>query len=164
MNRHLKDAIQSVRKIITDLRPSILDDFGLLAAIEWKIDEFRQQTGMQCVLTEPEDDIVMDKNRDIATFRIMQEALINITLHSGATKVAIDIETGANKLIIKIADNGCGMTKAQMHNSGKYGILGMHERVRHFGGDLAIVSSPGKGTTLVLNMPLNSPESGRYND
>ncbi|MGZ4955709.1 MAG: PAS domain S-box protein [Methylobacter sp.] len=164
MNRHLKDAIQSVRKIITDLRPSILDDFGLLAAIEWKIDGFRQQTGMQCVLTEPKDDIVMDKNRDIAVFRIMQEALTNITLHSGATKVTIDVETGTNKLIIKITDNGCGMTKAQMHNPGKYGILGMHERVRHLGGDLAIVSSPGKGTTLVLNMPLNSAENGSYND
>ncbi|MGZ4989643.1 MAG: PAS domain S-box protein [Methylobacter sp.] len=164
MNMHLKDAIESVRKIITDLRPSILDDFGILAAIEWKIDEFRQQTGMQCVLTVSKENIVIDKNRDIAIFRIIQEALTNIALHSEATKVTVDIEGDANNLIMKITDNGCGMTKAQMHSSGKYGILGMHERARHFGGELTIVSSPGKGTALELKMPLNSPESGSYND
>jgi PAS domain S-box-containing protein len=164
MNRHLEDAIQSVRKIITDLRPSILDHLGLLAAIDWKIDEFMQQTGMQCVLNEPEDEIVIDKNRDIAVFRIMQEALANIALHSGASKVTIDVETGANKLTIKIADNGCGMTKSQMRTPGKYGILGMRERARYFGGNVTIVSSPGKGSTLTLDMPLNSSESASHND
>lgn len=156
MNRHLDDAIGSVRKIIADLRPTILDHLGLLAAIDWKLDEFREQNGIQCMLTAPEDNIVMDKNRDIAVFRIMQEALTNIALHSQATHVNLDVETGANSLMMKITDNGCGMTKAQMHKTGKYGILGMHERARHFGGEITIVSNPGKGTTLVLNMPLKS--------
>ncbi len=164
MNQHLDDAIQTVRRIIADLRPSILDHLGLLAAIDWKIDEFRQQTGMQCVLTAPENHIVMDENRDIAVFRIMQEALTNIALHSGATRVALDVETDANSLMMKITDDGCGMTKAQMHKSGKYGILGMHERARHFGGEITITSNPGKGTTVVLNMPLKSPERGGYHD
>jgi signal transduction histidine kinase len=157
MNRHLDDAIQTVRKIIENLRPSILDHLGLLAAIDWKVEEFRQQTGMQCVLTVPENNVVMDESRDIAVFRIMQEALTNIALHSKATKVILDVETGPNSLMMKITDNGCGMTKAQMHKSGKYGILGMHERARHFEGEITIVSNPGKGTTLVLNMPLKSP-------
>jgi len=163
MSRHLDDGIQTVRKIIADLRPSILDHLGLFAAIEWKLDEFKEQSGIQYVLTVPENNILMDENRDIAVFRIMQEALSNIALHSGATKVTLDVETGTNSLMMKITDNGCGMTKAQMHKPGKYGILGMHERARHFGGEVIIDSHPEKGSTLVLNMHLKSPESdGRH--
>ena len=163
MNRHLDDGIQTVRRIIADLRPSILDHLGLLAAIEWKLDEFTEQSGIQYELTVPEHNIVMDESRDIAVFRIMQEALSNIALHSGANKVTLDVETDTNSLMMKITDNGCGITKAQMHKPGKYGILGMNERARHFGGEVVITSYPGKGTTLVLNMHLKSPESGgRY--
>lgn len=164
MNRHLDDGIGSVRKIIADLRPSILDHLGLLAAIDWKLDEFRQQNGIQCVLTVQENNIVMDEGRDIAVFRIMQEALTNIALHSRATHVTLDVETGANSLMMKITDNGHGMTKAQMNKTGKYGILGMYERARHFGGEVAIDSDLGKGTTLVLNMHLKSPESDGCHD
>jgi len=163
MNLHLNDGIGSVRKIIADLRPSILDHLGLLAAIDWKLDEFRRQNGIQCALTVQENDVVMDEGRDIAVFRIMQEALTNIAQHSGASHVTLDVETDANNLMMKITDNGCGMTKAQMHKSGKYGILGMHERARHFGGEVVIVSDPGKGTSLVLHMHLKSSESdGRH--
>jgi PAS domain S-box-containing protein len=164
MSRQLDDAIGSVRRIIADLRPSILDHLGLLAAIDWKLDEFRQQTGMHCVLTVPENNIAMDENRDIAVFRIMQEALTNIALHSGATKVTLDVETAANSLMMKITDNGCGMVKAQMYKPGKYGILGMHERARHCGGEVTIGSDQGKGTALVLNMNLKSPESSACHD
>jgi PAS domain S-box-containing protein len=164
MNRHLDDAIGVVRKIMADLRPSILDHLGLLAAIDGKIDEFRQQTGMHCVLTVPEKVIVMDESRDITVFRVMQEALTNIAAHSRATQVTIDVEADAQHLIIKITDNGDGMTKEQMHQPRKYGILGMHERARHFRGKITIVSHPGKGTTLVLKMPLTSSESDGCHD
>jgi len=164
MNLHLNDGIGSVRKIIADLRPSILDHLGLLAAIDWKLDEFRRQNGIQCALTVQENNVVMDEGRDIAVFRIMQEALTNIAQHSGASHVTLDVETDANNLMMKITDNGCGMTKAQMHKSGKYGILGMHERARHFGGEVVIVSDPGKGTSLVLNMHLKSSESDGCHD
>jgi len=164
MNLHLNDGIGSVRKIIADLRPSILDHLGLLAAIDWKLDEFRRQNGIQCALTVQENDVVMDEGRDIAVFRIMQEALTNIAQHSGASHVTLDVETGANTLMMKITDNGRGMTKAQMHKTGKYGILGMHERARHFGGQVIIASNPGKGTSLVLNMHLKSSESDGCHD
>lgn len=158
MGRHIDDAIRTTRKIITDLRPSILDHLGLFAAIDWKFDEFRQQTGMECVLTIPENKIVMDEGRDIAVFRIMQETLTNIASHSRATKVKLIVKTDANSLMMQITDNGCGMNLAQMHKTGKYGILGMNERARHFGGKVTIVSHPGKGTTLVLVMPLKLAE------
>jgi PAS domain S-box-containing protein len=164
MNLHIDDAIDAVRKIIADLRPSILDHLGLLVTFDWKIDEFMEQTGMQCTLKIPENEIVMDEGREIVVFRIMQEALTNIALHSRATLVTLDVETDENKLIMKISDNGYGMTKAQMHKAGKYGILGMHERARHFGGKVEIVSQPEKGTILVLNMPLTSLESDGCHD
>ncbi|MGZ5049672.1 MAG: PAS domain S-box protein [Methylobacter sp.] len=164
MIRHLDDGIQTVRRIIADLRPSILDHLGLLAAIEWKLDEFREQSGIQYELTVPKDNIVMNENRDIVVFRIMQEALSNIAVHSGASKVTLDVATDANNLTMKITDNGCGMTKAQMHKPGKYGILGMHERARHFGGEVTITSQPGKGTTLVLTMHLQSSEGESRHD
>lgn len=164
MSRNVDDAIGSVRKIIADLRPSILDHLGLLAAIDWKLDEFREQNGIQCILTAPEANIVMDEGRDIAVFRIMQEALTNIALHSGAADVTLDVETDTNRLMMKITDNGCGMVKAQMNRPGKYGILGMHERARHFGGKVTISSNPGKGTILELTMPLKSPRNGIDHD
>lgn len=157
MSRYLDDGIGSVRKIIADLRPTMLDHLGLLAAIDWKLDEFREQHDIHCVLTLPENDIVMDQNRDIAVFRIMQEALTNIALHAGASKVTINVEADADRLTMTITDNGDGMSKAKQHQPGKYGILGMHERARHFGGEITIVSNPGAGTTLMLNMPLKSP-------
>ena len=156
MSGHIDDAIQTTRKIITDLRPSILDHLGLYAAIDWKFDEFRKQTGMQCVLKLPENNIKMDKSRDIAIFRIMQEALTNIAFHSKASKVKLAVNADANSLMMQITDNGCGMAIAKMRNHGKYGILGMHERARHFGGKITIASHPGNGTTLVLVMPLKS--------
>jgi PAS domain S-box-containing protein len=164
MNRYLDNGIGSVRKIIADLRPTILDHLGLLAAIEWMLDEFREQNGVQCIFTVSENNIVMEESRDIAVFRIIQEALTNISLHSGATKVTLDVETGINSLMMKITDNGCGMTEAQRRKSGKYGILGMHERARHFGGEVTINSEPGKGTTLMLNMQLTSTESDYCDD
>jgi PAS domain S-box-containing protein len=164
MNRLLGDAIGSVRRIIADLRPSILDHLGLLAAIDWKLDEFSGQNGIQCALTVPEDNIVMDENKDIAVFRILQEALNNIALHSAATKVTVDVATDANSLSMTITDNGRGMTKAQMDKPGKYGILGMHERARHLGGKVTITSQPGKGTVLVLNVHLKSTGYGGSDD
>jgi signal transduction histidine kinase len=162
MSQHLDDGIQTIRKIIADLRPDILDHLGLIAAIEWKLDEFRQQTGIQCLLTVPKKNTLINEERDIAVFRILQEALTNIAKHSKATKVTLEVETQANNLTMKITDNGCGMAEAQMHVPGKFGILGMHERARHFGGEVKISSHPQKGTTLTLKMPLKPLARDHY--
>lgn len=156
MTQHVDDAIQTVRKIMTDLRPSILDHLGLLAAIDWHIEEFREQTGIECTLTLPEDPVEIDEKRSTAVFRIMQEALTNIVLHAIATWASIDISVSDGVLLMRIADNGCGMTPAQMNKSGRYGIQGMHERARYFGGELTLDCRPGQGTLLSLRMPLQS--------
>lgn len=155
INKHIDDAIASVRKIIADLRPSILDHLGLFAAIDWKIDEFRRQTGMHCAITLPEQ-VVIDERLSVTVFRVMQEALTNIAVHSRATRVRLDVAINEQNLIMTIADNGEGMTQEQLSQPGRYGVLGMQERAGHFGGSVMIDSQPGKGTRLVLNMPLKS--------
>ena len=150
MQQHIDDAIHTVQKIATDLRPSILDHLGLTAAIEWQIENFRQQTGLECHLNIPDQAIDIDEQRATAIFRIIQESLTNISRHAHANQVNLDIRFIDNKLSLSITDNGIGMTTLQMNNPEKFGIQGMHERARHFGGELSIDSSPGKGCTVRL--------------
>ncbi len=156
MHQQIDNAIHTVQQIATDLRPSILDHLGLSAAIEWQIDNFRQQSGLTCHLSIPEQAIEIDEQRATAIFRITQESLTNIIRHAHATTVKLDIQAIDNKLSLSITDNGKGMTILQMNNPEKFGIQGMHERAKHFGGEFSIKSSPGKGCTMTLifhNMP-----------
>lgn len=156
MTEQVDDAIQTVRKIITDLRPSILDHLGLLAAIEWHLEKICQQTQMKCLLTMPEHPIDIDDKHSMAVFRIMQEALTNIIRHSMATVVIIKISVSRNNLQMYILDNGCGMTQAQINKHDHYGIKGMHERARYFGGELKLDGRPGQGVLLSLSMPIQA--------
>ncbi len=153
MSQHIDDAIHTVQKIATDLRPSILDHLGLSAAIEWQVENFRQQSGLACELTTPEQDIIIDNQRATAVFRIIQESLTNISRHAQASQVIIDIFLKQNRLLLSISDNGNGMSALQMNNPEKFGIQGMHERARYFGGQLSIKSAPRQGCTVSLNLP-----------
>jgi PAS domain S-box-containing protein len=157
MEQHIGDAIKSLRRIINDLRPSILDHLGLLAVIDWQVQEFQQQTGIHCILTLPEEDIDLDEKKSTAVFRIMQAALANINLHAKATQVSIEIITEQDNLIMKITDNGCGMDFLKMNKLERYGIKGMIERARHFAGEVSLISNPGEGTMLMLQIPLTLP-------
>lgn len=155
MNRLIDEAIQTVRKITTDLRPSILDNLGLLAAIEWLAEQFSEHSGIKCELSlPPETAISLDNDRATAVFRILQEALTNITLHSGATQASVKMQAEGGELVMKIDDNGRGTTARQLTSLQSFGILGMHERARHFGGAAQITSQPSVGTTIVVHMPL----------
>lgn len=156
MGRHIDEAIKSLRRIINDLRPSVLDHLGLLAVMDWQMQEFQQQTGIHCIWMLPDEDIDLGEKKNTAVFRILQAALANINLHARASEVSLEIVMDAENLIMKITDNGCGMTPDQMNKLERYGIKGMIERARHFGGDLAIVSKPGEGAGLVLQMPLTT--------
>ncbi len=153
MHRHIDDAIHTVKKIATDLRPSILDHLGLSAAIEWQVENFKEQSGLECHLNLPDQNIKIDGQRATAVFRIIQESLTNISRHAHASRVNIDIRFIDNKLSLTIEDNGNGMTPLQMNNPQKFGIQGMHERARHFGGILSINSVPGAGCTVRLILP-----------
>lgn len=153
MKQHVNDAMQTVREIATALRPSILDHLGLVAAIDWQLDQFKQQTGIDCRLLSSQNTIEVDEQPATAIFRIVQEALTNISQHAHATEVSVNIHTRDADLLLTITDNGCGMNQSQMHKLGRYGILGMHERVRHFGGTLTIDSAPDAGTRIEVRMP-----------
>jgi len=156
MHQHIDDAIHTVQKIATDLRPSILDHLGLSAAIEWQVENFIQQSGLECHLSLPDQVIEIDEQRATAVFRIIQESLTNISRHAHADLVNLDIRFINNTLLLSIADNGNGMTALQMNNPEKFGIQGMHERAMHFDGELSIDSCPGKGCTVRLTLPQHS--------
>lgn len=153
MKQHVDDAMQTVREIATALRPSILDHLGLVAAIEWQLDKFKQQTGIGCTLLTSQSTIEVDEQPATAIFRIVQEALTNISRHAHATEVTVNIHPLDADLLLTITDNGCGMNQSQMHKLDQYGILGMHERVRHFCGTLTIDSAPDAGTRIEVRMP-----------
>jgi PAS domain S-box-containing protein len=153
MSGLLDSAILTVKKISTELRPGILDDFGLIAAIEWQAEEFHKRSGIKCTVssvTEPH----LDRELNTALFRIFQETLTNIARHTSATKVTVNIKYQDGKMIMRIRDNGKGITKEQLFSSSSFGIIGMRERVRALRGEIDIRGIPGKGTTVTAAIPL----------
>ena len=152
---HLGELTTTVRRIATDLRPGILDELGLLAALEWQSKEFQQRTQITCELTKAIDNFQMDGERETAVFRIYQEALTNIARHAEAAKVWVRVSGGGGFLNLKVHDNGKGVTESQLRHSRSLGVLGMRERAQIFGGEIAIKGIPGEGTTLILRMPLS---------
>jgi len=149
----VKDTIRSVRRISSELRPSILDDLGLGAAVEWLAHDVQTRTEMTCTVDVPED---LSLPIDLATplFRICQEALTNVTRHAGATEVSIRLESTEENVLLVVADNGRGITDEEIRRHGSLGLLGMKERVSLLGGSLDVQGRPGEGTTLSIRMPL----------
>ncbi len=151
MIEYVDKAVSSTRDIITELRPSILDHLGLFAAIEWQVEKFREQTEIACILKISSDECFLDKKLSTAIFRIVQEALTNITRHANASEVKIDIEMIDSFITIIIIDNGIGMKNVK--KSERYGIQGMYERVRCCSGEITIESEKEKGTMITLRIP-----------
>lgn len=147
-------AMQTVRKISTDLRPSILDNAGLWAALEWQAQVFREMVGIPCELDMRVDDVALDRDQASAIFRIFQEALTNAARHAEATRVRVKVRADDKEVVIEISDNGKGITPPDMLKEKSWGVMGMRERARSYGGELAIGSAPGQGTTITLYMPL----------
>jgi signal transduction histidine kinase len=149
----LDEAIQSIRRIATELRPGILDDLGLAAAAEWVAEEFQARTGIRCHLDRPDSVIGMDAESATALFRIVQESLTNVARHANASEVNIRLTDERGKLILEVRDNGRGIGEEQLSNNRSLGILGMRERVLLIGGELTISGSPGQGTTVRVRIP-----------
>jgi signal transduction histidine kinase len=148
--------IKSVRGIINDLRPPVLD-LGLLAAIEWQIEEFRRRSGILCDITvrDKEFDRNLDEKSATTLFRILQESLTNILRHAQATRVDIDLNRDSSWLYMKVSDNGVGIANSSRKKTNAFGLAGMKERVSMLGGDLKIDSAQGKGTVLAISIPLD---------
>jgi signal transduction histidine kinase len=150
--KFLDEAIQSVRRIATDLRPGVLDDLGLVAAVEWAAEEFQARTGIQCHVSLPDVDIAMDPERATALFRIFQETLTNVARHANATQVNVKLVQNCD-LSLEVRDNGKGMPEKQLSAGQSLGILGMRERALLLGGELTISGGPGKGTIVKVRIP-----------
>jgi PAS domain S-box-containing protein len=148
-------SVESVQKISSKLRPGILDELGLIAAIEWQAEDFEKLTNIKCSLSLPKAEIVLEKNKSTAIFRIFQEALTNIARHSQATKTAISLFNHQSNIYLEILDNGKGITQEQIKDFKSLGIHGMEERAMVFGGQVYIEGIAGKGTTVKVEIPID---------
>ncbi len=147
-------AIACVQKIATELRPVVLDSLGLCAAVEWQAREFQSRTGIQCQAEVPADERVKDRDTATAVFRIVQEALTNVARHSKATQVRIRLRIETGRVLLRVSDNGCGMSQESIHDPMSIGLAGMRERAQLLGGQFDIRSRPESGTTIAVRIPL----------
>ena len=154
MARMADTTIQTVRNIATELRPVILDRAGLLPALEWYSKEFEGRTGIKCRLTFLLRQVRLDQDRSTAVFRIFQEILTNIARHANASNVTVNVRESAGKLVVEVADNGRGITDAELANAKSLGLLSMRERATLSGGETSIEGIPGQGTRVKVTMPL----------
>ena len=155
MSDLIDTTIQSVRRIATELRPRVLDDFGLAAAIEWEAEAFQRRTGVRCTLTCDPADITSDPDRATAIFRICQEALTNVARHANASHVNINLKQSAGNLTLEVRDNGVGLSESEISDPASLGLLGMRERALFLGGRLSISGPQGDGTTVTISIPLS---------
>ncbi len=154
MGARIDGAIDFVRRIASELRPSVLDRLGLPAALEWLAHEFEAKTGLPvslrvAELTDPPEGPVA-----LALFRIVQEALTNVARHAAARAVRIDLVTGGDTLVLTIQDDGCGIDPTRMDGRDSLGILNMKERAHLAGGAWRLHGAPGEGTTIVVEIPI----------
>jgi len=155
MHRLVAAAVGTTRKIITDLRPSILDDLGLAAALRWQAGEFEKHTGARVKVDSPDVPMPIDREHALALFRIFQETLTNVARHANASEVAVRLSDGSGSYKLEVRDNGVGMDVSALQRPTSHGIRGMRERARQLGGDIEVESKPNQGTRLLITVPKN---------
>ncbi|MGO9015033.1 MAG: sensor histidine kinase [Dissulfurispiraceae bacterium] len=134
------------------MRPQILDNLGLEAAVEWQIREFQNRTDIRCDRIIELKNVVIGEQLATAIFRILQEALTNIMRHAKATMVQVFLKEQNGNILLKVRDNGKGIMESEYTQPGSFGLARMQERVRSFGGELTINGTPGNGTTITVNI------------
>jgi PAS domain S-box-containing protein len=147
-------SMQTVKRIYMGLRPGMLDHLGLTAAIAWQAEEFSKRTGITCNVSFNPEDMAIDPDLTTTIFRIFQETLTNVQRHAKATKVTVRLKATDDHLEFIVKDNGKGIADQQLRKPDSFGLLGIQERVYHWGGREAIVGKIGKGTTITINIPL----------
>jgi PAS domain S-box-containing protein len=149
------NTIKTVRKISTELRPSILDDFGLVEALEWQVAEFEKRTGINCRFLSSISDNNYDKKISITLFRILQESLTNVLRHASAKNISVQLLKKDNILELSITDDGIGIDAKTVKGKQTLGLIGMKERVFMVRGKYSITSEKDKGTSILVSVPLN---------
>ena len=146
--------IRTVRKIATDLRPGILDELGVVAAIKWMAKNFQNRTGIRCKVAVKVADKISDTTRATAIFRIVQEALTNVMRHAAASQVDVSLERKGDTLVLEVRDNGIGIKEGRISDSKSLGLVGIRERVLLLGGEALISGKPGEGTIVRVTLPM----------
>jgi signal transduction histidine kinase len=146
-------SIQWIRRVSSELRPSLLDDVGLAAAVEWKAEEFERHTDMCCTVRVPKDPRPIESRKATALYRILQEALTNAARHSQADAVGIVLEQDDEVVTLRVCDNGRGITQTEANDPDAFGLLGIRERARVLGGSAHVYGNEAEGTTVAVRMP-----------
>lgn len=153
MIEQVDTTIAAVQGLVAELRPGVLDDLGLVAAIEWQCRDFERRSGIRCFVDSSEEDIPLDSAKATAAFRICQEALTNVARHARAKEIRVHLDKVDGELLLEVHDDGQGILPEKVTDARSLGLLGMRERAAAVGGALKIVGLPGQGTTLTLRLP-----------
>jgi signal transduction histidine kinase len=154
VNALLDASIRTVQRIATELRPVILDNLGLYAAIEWLIGDFAKRTGIKYRISVAGRQELLRRDQATAFFRILQECLTNVVRHAEATEVDVNMREAGAALILTVTDNGKGIAPEALNDLHSIGLLGMRERAMAFGGRVEIGPAPGNGTRVIARIPL----------
>ena len=160
MDTLLDQTLDTTRRISATLRPAILDDLGLPAALRWQAAEFTQRTGVACETRLPDADPPLAPATALALFRILQEALTNVARHAGAKNVRIGLTLEGPSAVLTVADDGRGIAPGMLSRQTSLGLMGMRERALAFGGTLELSAEGGPGTTVVVRVPVEAGETG----
>jgi len=150
----IETTISTVRRIASELRPGVLDDLGLVAAIEWQIEQFQSRSGLKVHWTNNTSEIDLSRERATAVFRILQEILTNVLRHARAANLYVKLRRSKQFFELEVKDDGQGITESQRMNTQSLGLLGMKERALLVGGEVRITGKEGGGTTVVVRVPL----------
>jgi PAS domain S-box-containing protein len=151
----LDTSIAATRRIAADLRPLLLDDLGLIPAIEWLINNFTQRTGVPCEL-DADEDLELEEPYATAVFRIVQESLANVAKHAGARQVLVQVVRGAGQVTLRVRDDGIGFVITTPRKPNSLGLMGLRERAQLLKGSIHIESAPGQGTCIDVAIPLGA--------
>ncbi|MCH8011703.1 MAG: PAS domain S-box protein [Candidatus Marinimicrobia bacterium] len=150
-----EESLQTIKRISTELRPGVLDQLGLGAAIEWELEDFEKHNGVKCKTLLSKDLSGLNKEKQVTLFRILQEALTNISRHAGATNVKVTLKRSQEMMSLTVQDDGQGFKPSKVDSIKSLGLLGMHERAYSVGGELVLSSQPDVGTKITASIPLD---------
>jgi signal transduction histidine kinase len=150
----LDEAIAVKRRIIEDLRPTLLDNLGIGAALRWQCEQYTKRTSCPCEIDLEESQLQLPPDISIAFYRIAQEALTNITKYAKASRVTVSLKRDSDRWTLRVHDDGVGIDLAKQHNPTSHGLTSIRERARALGGEVSIVGGPGEGTTVEAWLPV----------
>jgi signal transduction histidine kinase len=156
MSDVMKKTLQSIRRICADLRPKVLDDLGLFAAIDWLVGDFGKTTGLPCRLSTQGSTARLLPEQATDVFRILQEGLTNAARHARASRITVTISARRNVLLAKVVDDGIGISPKVVASPQSFGLAGMRERTFRWNGTIDIQGRPGKGTAIFVRIPVKS--------